>query len=144
MDDERIEHALKLGPVDEPAYQRGMRARVRAADHATPERQATGSAGKAPTLAPPTRINVGRRAGARTAARSRTATLAQLAAVLAIVVVAGSVTLPGIVGRLSPKPDMLDRLRATGSIWMLVPEGAPQTVVKGAVGSGSTSTSRTP
>ena len=28
MDDERIEHALKLGPVDEPAYKLGVQSRI--------------------------------------------------------------------------------------------------------------------
>ena len=120
--------AASSGPVDEPAYQRGMRARIGHADDATPERQATGSTDDGPALASPTRIDVGRRAGARTVAALPPATLAQLAAVLAIVVVAGSVALPGLVGRprSTEAGDMLDRLRATGSIRMLVPEGRPR------------------
>ena len=140
MDEERIEHALKLGPVDEPAYQAGTRARIGSTASATPpEGLPMASIDDGPALAAPTKIDVHRRGEARTSRAPRLAMLAQLAAVLAIVVVAAAVAVPGLVGRPrssgNPEPsgDLLDRLRASGSIQMLVPAGPPQTVSVGGV-----------
>jgi ABC-type amino acid transport substrate-binding protein len=136
MDDERIEHALKLGPVDEPAYRRGVRARIaERADPASPG-PAVASADETPALAAPTRIDVHRRAGsdaARAARAPKISTLAQLAAVLAIVVVTSAVAVPRLIGGPAPSGDMLDRLRGAGTIRMVVPEGAPQTIRAGGV-----------
>lgn len=130
MDDERIEHALKLGPVDEPAYQRGVQARIGGTANAA-KQQVVAPTNDGPVLAPPTRIDVRRRVVARTSRTPRLATLGQLAAVLTIAAVAAAVALPALVGSPGASGDMLDRLRATGSIRMLVPDWAPQTLVTG-------------
>ena len=138
MDDERIEHALRLGPVDEPAYRAGVRARIGSgASATTPDAPPARSTDDGPALTSPTTIDVRPRVGARTSPAPRLATLAQLAAVLAIVLVAATVALPGLIGG-GPRTDdegrsgdMLDRLRASGSIRLLVPDRAPQTVVTG-------------
>lgn len=133
MDDERIEHALMLGPVDEPAYQRGVRARLRQAADVASEAHAAVRGVDSPELASPTRIDLRTRGEARTSHRARVATLAQIAAVLVVIVVVGTLALPGIVGGPAPKADMLERLLAAGSMRILVPEGAPQTVLAGGV-----------
>ena len=101
MSDERIERALKLGPVDEPAYQAGIRARIGASSSAaSPDGPPMASTEDGPELASPTRIDVHQRVGARTSQTPRLATLAQVAAVFAIVVVMAAVAVPGLIGGL--------------------------------------------
>lgn len=133
MDDERIEHALKLGPVDEPAYQRSVRARIGSSAGVPAEGTPATSTDDGPAMASPTRIDVHPRAGSPALRSPRLATLAQLAAVVVIAVVAAAVALPGIVGSPAPSGDVLDALHAAGAIRMLVPEGPPQTVTAGGV-----------
>ena len=136
MDEERIERALRQGPVDEPSYVQGVRGRIVETAKPPTVGLAMASSEDRPALASPTRIDVRPRFAPRTASAPRRAALAQLAAVLALVMVVGALALPVLVGSPDPSGNMLDRLRATGSIRMLVPEGAPQTVVTGAVRAG--------
>ena len=131
MDDERIEHALKLGPVDEPAYRAGVRARIGATANAPAAGSPPASTDDGPAIASPTRIDVRSRGGARTSRAPRLATLAQLAAVIVVAVVAAVVALPGLVGSPSTDEDLLARLTSAGSVSIGVPDAPPQVAVGG-------------
>ncbi|MFL5650163.1 MAG: substrate-binding periplasmic protein [Chloroflexota bacterium] len=132
MDDERIEHALKLGPVDEPAYRRGVRSQIANAAVTDPDPAAGSRTDESLVLVRPTGIDV-RRRGSVGRPRGRTAALVPIAAVVALLLVAGAVTLPGFIGRPAADGDVFPRLKDAGKVSVAVPDALPQTISSGGV-----------
>ena len=118
MDEGRIQQALRLGPPDEPAYERSIAAEVRTASADVPDETGDEAAYRGAV----------RRAGV--APRFGFATLVAAAAVLVVAMVVVrplAVDGPGS----STSPDLLGRLRAEGTIRMAVTGDAPQTTTAG-------------
>ncbi len=144
MDEQRIERALRLGPLDEPAYTPlGTRRHARDADAnaglGRPERPTASSPLDAlerpstPTGLEPLRpVGVRVRRHDRPARPSLPLTIAAAIAVL----VGGLLLVPGVAfgpaATPAPSPDLLGRIVATGSIDVAVSNAAPQTLSQGA------------
>jgi ABC-type amino acid transport substrate-binding protein len=139
MDDERIELALRLGPVGEPAYQpRDSWRSTRDADDAsdTPEaprslppatRPGTGAPGLERLRPVGVRVRDTAPPGRRSIPVTIAASIALIASALLIVQAGpfGPAATPG------PTPDLLGRLMAAGSAEIAVTNTAPQTVSQG-------------
>jgi cystine transport system substrate-binding protein len=136
MDDERIERALRLGPVDEPAY------RAQGSWHATGEADVpAGSPGPAPVTAVgggtpqrverlgPTGVRL-RRAGLASP-RRWPMTVAASVTVLIGLLLAMEFAPVGPAATPEPTPDLLARVMAAGSVEIAVRSTAPQTVSQG-------------
>jgi ABC-type amino acid transport substrate-binding protein len=138
MDDDRIEHALRLGPPDEPTYQ------PRGAWESGPE--AVDRPADPVTAAPATRVGNDARApgierlrpigvhvrGARQPSRSAfpMTIAASIAVLIGLLLLAQAVPL-GPAASPAPTPDLLGRLSAAGSVEVAVSNEAPQTISQG-------------
>jgi ABC-type amino acid transport substrate-binding protein len=137
MDDERIERALRLGPLDEPVFV--PRGRWRATDgveqdaaqglaavetHASRETSVLGTEWVRP-------IGVRVRGGRRPSRRSFPMTIAASLALAIGLLLATQFVPAGPAATPAPSPDLLARLLASGSLKIAVSNGAPQTVAQG-------------
>src|SRR5262245_2201333 len=134
MDDERIEHALRQGPPDEPAYVPGVDRRIASDGRASAAADAPAATNR-PSGSPdlevlrPDGVRL-RRAGQTSRRSLPVAIAAALAIAIGGLFVSQRIAIgPGATP--APSLDLLARLREAGTISVAVSNGPPQTVSSG-------------